>query len=449
MTGKQFIYDNVLVDENRQTVTFVYKLETDDKMFTFSEKLKFPVEIPDNPTVDRVLRALHLALGISYYKACIPPRINHAYTLSSDEADFWNTVFLHGLGEFMHKNKIRPEQLAKFKVQIGTVNPATDDLVTWKETALLGIGGGKDSIVAGELLKEVGINVVGFVLATGEHQGLAQSVADTMNVKLLGVERTLDPLLLEVNALPGVYNGHVPISLIFALCGSLLAIARGDSYVIVANEASASIPQVISESGPVNHQWSKSIEFERMFQSYVHSYITPRLTYFSAVRPLTSIAVAKIFSNYPQYFEVFTSDNSHFKINREERDHPRWSSTSPKTLSSYILLAPWIDRSQMVTAFGKNYLEEKELFELLVSLLGEGSTPVLDCVGTPDELRASLSLLALDTRYAGTELIIRAKDAGYLIEDPKANIRTAFELQDHVIPDGIRDDVLHAMKEKL
>ena len=46
--------------------------------------------------------------------------------------------------------------------------------------AILGIGGGKDSIVAGELLKGCSLPFDGFVMATGEQRGQAQAVADIM-----------------------------------------------------------------------------------------------------------------------------------------------------------------------------------------------------------------------------------------------------------------------------
>lgn len=450
MIGKKFIYENILLDEARRVVSFVYRIETDEEEFQLTEKVTFASTLPDNPTIDRHLRALHLALGISYYKIFVPPKIDHAYRMDEKEAVFWNIVFRHGLGEFLYKNNLPASKLARFTAQKGSVIPDNSDSVEWKQRALLGIGGGKDSIVAGELLKEIALPVSGFVLATGTHQGLARNVAKTMRVELHGIEREIDPLLLELNRREGAFNGHIPISLIFALSGCLLAASRGDKYVVVANEASASIPQVEHEGEAVNHQWSKSFDFETLFQDYVHGYLSVQLHYFSAIRPLSSVAVAKIFARYPNYFSVFTSDNSHFKMNRETRKHPRWSHDSPKTLSSFILLSPWIDPSTLIEAFGGNYLEQQDLSQLLLDLLGKGEKPVLDCVGTPHELRLCLSIASSNKAYATSSLVNYARNQGLLMDDIDAMLAGALRISsEHAIPDSIAAHLLEKMEEKL
>ncbi len=450
MSGKQFIYENVRVDENLQKVSFDYSIVTDNETYSLCETLTLPVALPQSHTVDRLLRALHIALGISYYKTFIPPEINHAYSMDAEEATFWNTVFSNGLGEFLYKNKLSRDSLATFSAQEGTVNPEKEDDIQWQEKALLGIGGGKDSIVAGELLKELAIETTGFVLATGENRGQSQAVADTMGIALLGVERQLDQQILTLNTIKGAYNGHVPISLVFALIGSLLACSEASKYVIVANEASASIPHATHEGASVNHQWSKSLEFEKLFQSYVHTYISPTLTYTSIIRPLTSVAVAKIFAGYPQYFEVFTSDNSLFKITQQERSHPRWSDDSPKSLSSYILLAPWLSDEALEKTFGQDFLNKKELEELFLNLLGRGDTPVLDCVGTPDELRVSLSLLASQDRSINSAMMQTAKIEQLLLGNFQAPLAAALEIAaEDALPPELKNKVIEKLKEKL
>jgi hypothetical protein len=213
----KFIYENIRLDDTRQLISFDYTIETESEVYNLTETLKMPASLPDSSTVDRVLRALHIALGISYYKTYLPPTIDHAYSMTSEEAEFWNSVFKNGLGEFLFKNGLSAERLAKFTEQTGQIVPGVEDDINWQETALLGIGGGKDSIVAGELLKELGIPTSGFVLATGENRGQAQAVADVMQIEMLGVERRIDPQILELNRRADTYNGHIPISLIFAL----------------------------------------------------------------------------------------------------------------------------------------------------------------------------------------------------------------------------------------
>lgn len=250
-------------------------------------------------------------------------------------------------------------------------------------------------------------------MATGEQRGQAQAVATAMRMPLSAVERTLDKTLLTVQELPGAHKGHVPISLVFGLVGITLALAQNKRYVIVANEASASLPRITWEHGAVNHQWSKSLEFERALQEFAAARIAP-VTYFSAVRPLTSVAIAKIFSQFPQYFEVFTSDNSVFRIDPKKRPAGLWSLESPKSLSSYMLLAPWVSEAELRRIFHRDFLNETSLETLFLELTGQQGEPPLDCVGTVDELVLSLNLAYLQHKFTSSYLMQLAVDRGVI-----------------------------------
>lgn len=400
-----------LVDDNR-TVLFDYSLLHDGVAYKLTEKLTFPVPL-QGPAVMNGLRALHIALGISYYKTFLQPLLQLPYEMSSAEAGFWNSVWEHGLGEFMYVNKLSADRLARFSAQDGVPLQSTASNTPLSQSAVLGIGGGKDSALAGELLKQLGVKTQGFVMATGEQLGQARAVADTMGVNLLVVERRLDPQLLELQEKPGAYKGHVPISLIFGLVGCVLAASSGSSMVVVANESSASTPRITWQDKAVNHQWSKSFEFEQLLQTYIKQYIAVDMTYFSAIRPLSSVAVAKLFSNYSQYFEVFTSDNYVFRIDASKRPNGRWSLESPKSLSSFILLAPWLDETAMLRIFGINFLDQTSLEALFLSLIGLAGQPPLDCVGTVDELALSLRAALEQGKYTGSALLAVARQQNF------------------------------------
>lgn len=446
MTGQKFTITDAGWRDNRSVAYFCYTLKTNEKTFELEETLQFPAEIPESDESEKLLRALHIALAISYYKSYLPPVIEHPYAMDDVEANFWNTVYLHGLGEFLYKNSLSGSLLAKFSAQDGK-RVHQNSSISWSDEVVLGIGGGKDSIVAGEILKEAGIPVSGFVLATGEILGQTQAVANVMGVKLAAVKRKLDPKILEINTLEGAYNGHIPISLIFGLVGTMLAAANQNRYVLVANEASASIPQATWEGKNINHQWSKSLEFERTLQDYLHNFVSKEMFYFSAVRPLTSVAIAKLFAQYPQYFEVFTSDNSLFKIEQSAREHPRWSKQSSKSLSSYILLAPWMSDEDLLRIFGENYLNIPDLTPMISKLLGENGQSVLDCVGTPEELKASMSEIVRQSRFSDSALVNYTVDKQLLRSG--GNLDQFMTLQDHNIPTGIAPKIIPIMENHL
>lgn len=450
MPEDSFTYTSYDISDDSRTVNFRYRLMHGGETRDLSETIIFPMDVQGAGT-GNALRALHLALGISYYKTFLPGIIVHPYAMDGAEADFWNTVWENGLGEFLYVNKLSRDALARFRAQDGTpLEPVVDSPAAGKG-AVLGIGGGKDSAIAGELLKEVGVPVQGFVMATGEQLGQAKAVADAMEVELLVVQRQLDQQLIELQKWPEAFKGHVPISLIFGLVGTVLALSGGLPYVVVANESSASTPRIEYQGNSVNHQWSKSFGFEKMLQEYIADHISSSTRYFSAIRPLTSVAVAKIFARYPQYFEVFTSDNYVFRIDPANRPNGRWSLESPKSLSSFILLSPWLSESDMSRIFGLNFLDEAGLEPLFLALAGLEGEPPLDCVGTVEELALSLRLAVSQGKFTGSALVGIGEQRG-LFEDKSTEdeLLQLLALQsDRAFPAELAGKIMDALRQKV
>lgn len=464
-----FTYKSVTLNDERTKVELTYCVNQNTEQFDFCESYTFSQPLPDCVQTDSLLRALHLACAVSYYKIFFSNVIVHTYGMDASEATFWNSVFKNGFGEYLYQNKLDPALMATFSEQSGddslqhTIrgNQITDTSAgapvgapkssqSLQPKALLGIGGGKDSIVAGELLKRIGINVEGFVMATGDIAGQAADVADVMQVPLQRVARVVDPTLLALQQRPDAYRGHIPVSLIFGLVGSLLAIANQAQYVVVANEDSASIPQAHWAGSAINHQWSKSFEFEQQLQEYLHTHVDTNLHYFSAIRPLSSIAVTKIFSSLDQYFTVFTSDNYVFRIDPSKRPNARWSHDSPKSLSSYILLAAWLPKDQLLRIFGLDFLNEASLQNLFLRLLAISGEPVLDCVGTPSELRACLQQAHQTGQWQQSPLMQLALEHGVLQPDQPVHFTDFISLsQNHAFPLSLQSPLMQAIQTAL
>jgi hypothetical protein len=288
-------------------------------------------------------------------------------------------------------------------------------------------------------------------MATGEQLGQAKAVAEAMEVDLLVVQRILDKKLLELQEMPGAYKGHVPISAIFGLVGCVLALNTGSSYVVVANESSASTPRIKWNDTAVNHQWSKSFTFEQMLQDFIRDHVSLQTRYFSAIRQLSSVGVAKIFAGYPQYFEVFTSDNFVFRIDPANRPNGRWSLESPKSLSSFILLLPWLDEKTMEKIFGINFLDEESLEPLFWSLIGVEGDPPLDCVGTVEELSLSLRMAREQEKFKKSHLM-KLADKRKFFDTPIDNelLQKLLSLgADQVLPDLMVNRITDIIQEKL
>jgi len=334
--------------------------------------------------LDNLVFHLGLIELISYWKAaCSPEVIIEAGKLNSEQINWWQNLLKKGLGEFFFQNKV-DFRFADFVVITSkgkrSFDPFSLNLTTDK--SLVMVGGGKDSVVAIEVLKQLGQSPAAMVVNPTQ---AADDVIKTANLdQKIIILRSIDPRLIELNQ-AGYLNGHTPFSANLGFLSLLVGSVFGFSQLIAANERSAEEANVTYLNQPVNHQYSKTWEFEQLFRDYVKKYISPSLNYFSLVRPLWEIQISKIFSKTPQYFSVFKS------CNRGQKDNV-WCGNCPKCLSVYLLLAPFL-KEKTKEIFGQNLLERKDLMPMLDQLIGKGEFKPFECVGTKEEIIASLDLL--------------------------------------------------------
>lgn len=367
---------------------FTYRIDFSDRApLTFTETIRLPRSPQKISTAfqKKFLEPLHLILGISYYKLYCPPKIALPFLLSKEQATFWTTVYKKGLGEFLYRNKIDPKRLATFPSSSVRTAPIRLDV---EDRALLGIGGGKDSIVAGELLRDV-LETTSFLVETQRRDPIADRVAKEMGYPALRIQRMLDPQIFLPHE--GAYNGHIPISAVFAFLGLLTSALYGYRYVVVGNEHSSNVGNLRYRGETINHQWSKSAEFEAMLQEYTRKFITPDITYVSLLRPFFEIRIAKMFAKHKQYFSLFSSCNRNFTVSRE-RPKTLWCGTCPKCAFVFLILSPFVPRKDLCSIFGKNLFADPSLVPLYKEILGFGTQKPFDCVGTFEEARAALFL---------------------------------------------------------
>lgn len=367
-------------------ISFGYRYIGDSKVIgEFIERYKVPVPVdPTNDTVAYILRMLHLIVGISYYKS-LRGDIALPYDLSDAEAEYLNNIYDYGLGEYAYINKltqpIRPFLSTGATARIAT--PLTNN------GAILGVGGGKDSIVAGEILKAIGIDTTTMDIATRDHHGQAGAVMDIMGLPQLRVERYLDTAITDFTKQYDGQNGHVPLSVILAWIGILMAGASGKKYVAMANEAGTSTGNTVWNGREVNHQWAKSLQQESLTQDFVHAYVSPDIDYFSPIRPYSSLAIMELLAKVGRpYLTDFTSCNLVLRIDPASRPNGRWCTHCAKCLSSWLLLSSWLTHEELITTFGRDLWADESLRPTLDTLLGLAGHKPLDCVGTIEELRA-------------------------------------------------------------
>ncbi len=384
---ESFVFHRYAYHPGEGRIELVYKL--DDEIEFIETLILKNAPMPRDPeALDRALFALHLVGGISYYKTFCPAQIEvRSGELTIDQADFWDTVYTKGLGEFFYKNKIDFKGLINFPIHEDALAPSLTSNKSGSSRVLVPIGGGKDSVVTMELLKKAGADVTLFRI--GNHPLIEQQAA-IADLPIITIERHLSPRLFELNA-KGALNGHVPVTAYLSCVTAVIAELYGFDTVVMSNERSANEGNVEYLDEEINHQWSKSVEFEKMFQTYLKENISPDLSYFSLLRPWSELKIAEIFSQYPHYFDCTTSCNANWRI-WKEKPTDLWDPKDPKSAFVFLLLSAFLPEETLKEIFKQNYLANTDAIPLYKELLGTEGIKPFECVGTPDEVKAAFLL---------------------------------------------------------
>lgn len=419
-TWPDFYYEGFDTEFGDGFLTVTYRFSIPG-LTTFNPSLRFPVSkgMTLRATDERaqtILFNLGLVELISYWKTTCAPNV-HIVGRSLDQRQrrFWKNLYFGGLGEFFYRNGIQTtwdsfmtlhaeeqKNMDSTGAALTLRSPVTKT-ATRPEKMLVPVGGGKDSAVTLARLAGVrdevytfGINATGAAIDTMEVAGIEAE-------RRLLVSRTLDRNMLLMNRL-GYWNGHTPFSAIVAFTALYVAHLHDLNYIVLSNESSADEATVLGTD--VNHQFSKSSDFERAFQAYTEQYIGSGAYYFSLMRPFTELAIAREFAKHPVYFPVFRSCNVGSKENR-------WCGTCAKCLFIYIVLSPFIDSETMVSILGSDLFEDPNLERDLAGLCGRVSLKPWECVGTVSEVNVALCLtiasyLGRGTKVSELPLLLRA-----------------------------------------
>lgn len=182
-----------------------------------------------------------------------------------------------------------------------------------------------------------------------------------MGKDILQVTRKLSTHLFDMNA-QGYYNGHVPITGMIAFLSIVSAYIYNYKYIILSNELSASEPNTHWRGLDINHQYSKSFEFEQDFSTYVSKYMTQDISYFSLLRGVHEYKIAEIFCQQAQdFFSSFSSCNKNFVISSQVTHHGRWCGVCEKCCFVYLMLSAFLDTSQLQEIFASDLLSDATL----------------------------------------------------------------------------------------
>ncbi len=252
---------------------------------------------------------------------------------------------------------------------------------------LIPVGGGKDSIVTLEALQPMHDENICFQYNRSiypENRAAIDSIkfagyplSSSVNFNL-----TLDEKLLELNK-QGFYNGHIPFSSCLAFASVIMAYLTNRAHIVLSNEASANEGNIPGTN--INHQYSKSFEFEQDFRWYLSTYITDKIDYFSLLRCLNEYEIVQKFLKNRKYLNIFRSCNVGTHLNK-------WCAACAKCLYVYIMLYPFVERAELINIFGYDMFQNPNLLQIFIGLYNPDSTKPFECVGTKEEINYCLKL---------------------------------------------------------
>lgn len=400
-----FIYDSYEIEEleNTTKITYNFIVPSLTQYKPTLEVKKFKI---DSFTKNLIFH-IGLVELVSYWKAtCSKNVIIKAGYINKEQIEFFKKLYFYGLGELFYTNGITPnyDDFINIKCDLKEQNIEIPNYVG--NGNLIPIGGGKDSNVTLEIMKSDFEDNLCFIINPKQVTLSCAQTAGYSNEKIVTVKRTIDKNLIELNK-QGFINGHTPFSALVAFLSYFNAYITGKKYILLSNESSANESNV--DGTKINHQYSKTYEFECDFNEYTKKYFKIDIKYFSLLRPLSEYQIAMLFSNYEKYHEIFKSCNVGSK-----KEPWHWCCSCPKCLFVYIILSPFLYKEKLIEIFGEDLFEKEDLLDIFIELTGYGKTKPFECVGTYEEVR-----------YAITKTISKLDKQPYLLKYYKEH----FELE--------------------
>lgn len=387
---KEFWYNSYSSYEDEKAIYLEYEFEITN-LTKFHPKLqidKKEFQFKDIHTKQAQNMIFHIGLIelISYWKCtCSPKVVIKCGYLDEEQIKWWKKLYFYSLGELFYRNDIQTNMLDFMTIECCKQKDelAYEELEDTSNGYIVPIGGGKDSVVTLETLDIdkksdycLIINPKSVTLKCAEIAGF-----DTNHI--IEIHRIIDKNLIDLNA-KGFINGHTPFSAMLAFVSYFVAYLLSKKYVALSNENSANESNVVGEK--INHQYSKSFEFECDFEQYTRKYLKAPVTYFSFLRPLNELQIAKLFAKQEKYHSTFKSCN----VGSKGKEWI-WCCSCAKCLFAYIILSPYLYKEKLVSIFETDMLENKELLNTFLELTGNRETKPFDCVGTFEEVNFAIS----------------------------------------------------------
>jgi len=343
------------------------------------------------PTARRMIRALAIIEAFSYWKALCSPVIEVALPApDAAELDWWRSFWPGAMGEFFYRNGIDYTVPGFLDIRAAAgpepagsepAGPGRDERAVTAPPLVM-FSGGKDSLALARIVTSGGAVPADFFLynPVARQWGLAESLAH--GGRFLEVRRTILAELLRLNA-AGHPNGHTPFSAYLAIAAMLAGYLRGTGFVVAGNSRSDDEPNVESYLGhPVNHQWTKSYEFESALAAYRDRWLPGAPGYSSPLRPLYELQIiASLSGDIDGYLRTAS-------CNRVKGEG--WCRSCAKCAWVFLATAALFGHDLAVRKTGGDMFADPALAGVYAEMAGLTGSKPFECTGTEEEVRTAI-----------------------------------------------------------
>ena len=428
-----------------------YSTDTGLQLRVRSELAGVHLEAVDPAIASRYALVWGLANFGRLFTRLLPIRLYvRALSLEPDEQAAWHSWMIGILSEHFHQHGLPPHLDLDFEGPRLTPRGSGPRL---REQAILMSGGGKDSVVAGELLNSLGVPFRWYGVREIKHETAGSEIADICGnappitgewfneVNRRGRFRQLTPTTFKKGLL-GSLRPPAPGGRWLSLVGStveacFVAEATGSRYVLTGSDRSANQGNGIQVGDvEVNHQFTKSYALERELAPFLARYLHPELQHASLLMPFYEIQIGRRFAGHPEYFGAFRS------CNRRTATRP-WCLECPKCAFVFLLMSAFVDQDTVTAVFGADLLGDPALVPTYLELCGRRGHKPLECVGHHEE---SLLALHLASRRRCDRLPVDL--AAILPDDDEADALARSFLQAYNLENGLPaawNDALRAL----
>lgn len=411
----------------------------------FEEVVTLPedavLESLSGPVLDRLLGLCAILIGTSYFKAAPAAVIRTQLGLTPAARRIAELAYGPGLGEFYVRNELAYPPELKIEAVVADALSSPDRPEPKVPRAAVAFGGGKDSHVASSIIAAAGAQGERFSIILGDRVGeRLQSMSET---PVRTFKRRIDPRLIEISRSGDALNGHIPITGINSTLLALVAEAMGLDWVVFANERAASEPTMEANGYPVNHQFSKSLEFEDALRAGLAE-AGAGANYFSILRPVSELWTAHYLATRgADALDIFASCNRNFVFAGPSvlADGQRWCGECAKCVYTSVLLAPFLSVERHAEVFQSQPLHNPDNFNFLREIAGLTDAKPWECVGERREVAAALAHLLTVEGWKEAKLISRIEAELFSVWD-RDDLRRAWDealdaRSEHRMPEAV------------